>query len=36
MEEKKLLLFDDFAYWDEGEYIGEMGKDTITKLRKTN
>lgn len=33
---KKLLLFDDFGCWDEGEYIGAVGKDTIKRMRKSN
>ena len=36
LEDKKLLLFDDFICFDEGEYIGEIGKETIEKLRKCN
>lgn len=36
LEDKKLLLFDDFDCWDEGEYIGKVGKDVIDKLRKSN
>ncbi len=34
LEDKKLLLFDDFACWDEGEYIGTISKETIAKLRQ--
>ena len=30
------LLFDDFACFDEGEYIGVVGKETIERLRKAN
>ena len=36
VEEKKLLLFDDFGCWDEGEYIGAVSKDTIKRLRTSN
>lgn len=36
MEDKKLLLFDNFKCWDEGEYIGEVSPNTISKLRKSN
>lgn len=36
IENKKLLLFDDFSCWDEGEYIGEVSTETISKLRKVN
>lgn len=36
LEDKKLLLFDDFGCWDEGEYIGAVGKDTIKRMRKSN
>ncbi len=35
-EDKKLLLFDDFSCWDEGEYMGQVSKETIEKLRKSN
>ena len=35
-EEKKLLLFDNFSCWDEGEYIGTVSKETIARLRKCN
>lgn len=36
LEDKKLLLFDDFICWDEGEYIGTVSKETIARLRKCN
>ncbi len=36
LEDKKLLLFDDFTCWDEGEYIGTVNADTIAQLRKSN
>ena len=36
IEDKKLLLFDDFTCWDEGEYIGAVSKDTIKQMRKSN
>jgi len=36
VDDRKLLLFDDFSCWDNGEYIGEVGKETISKLRKSN
>lgn len=36
IDDKKLLLFDDFSCWDEGEYIGEVSAETISKLRKVN
>lgn len=36
IEDKKLLLFDNFKCWDEGEYIGEVSPNTIRKLRKSN
>lgn len=35
-EDKKLLLYDDFTCWDEGEYIGPVGKAVIAQLRKSN
>ena len=36
IEDKKLLLFDNFSCWNEGEYIGEVSAETISKLRKVN
>lgn len=36
VEDKKLLLFDNFICWDEGVYIGEVSPETISKLRKSN
>ena len=36
LEDKKLLLFDDFTCWDEEEYIGTVNADTIAQLRKSN
>ncbi|MDE7440426.1 MAG: hypothetical protein K2N23_07965, partial [Clostridia bacterium] len=36
VEDKKLLLFDDFGCWDEGEYIGAVSKATIEQMRKSN
>lgn len=36
VEDKKLLLFDNFNCWDEGKYIGEVGSETIQKLRKSS
>ncbi len=36
LEDKKLLLYDDFICWDEGEYIGTVGEETIKRLRKAN
>lgn len=35
-EDKKLLLFDDFACYDEGEYIGKVSPKVIGQLRKVN
>lgn len=35
-EYKKLLLFDNFICWDEGEYVGRVSPETISKLRKSN
>ena len=34
LEDKKLLLFDNFVCWDEGEYIGEVRADVIKRMRK--
>ena len=36
MEEQKFLLYDDFGCWDEGEYIGQVSKETIAKMPKAN
>lgn len=36
VEDKKLLLFDDFGCWDEGEYLGAVSKDVIERMRKAN
>ncbi len=36
VEDKKLLLFDDFGCWDEGEYLGAVSKDVIKQMRKAN
>ena len=36
IEDKKLLLFDDFSCWDEGVYVGEVSPETIAQLRKAN
>lgn len=36
LEDKKLLLFDDFLCFDEGEYIGKVSPETIKRLRKCN
>lgn len=35
-EDKKLLLFDDFKCFDEGEYIGRVSTETIRRLPKSN
>lgn len=36
MEDQKLLLFDDFTCWDEGCYMGEVSRDVIKQMRKSN
>ena len=36
IEDRKLLLFDDFKCWDEGVLIGKISKQTISQLRTTN
>jgi len=36
LEDKKLLLFDDFLCWDEGVLIGKVSPETIRELRKSN
>ena len=35
-EDKKLLLFDDFECWDEGEFVGNVSREVIERLRKVN
>ena len=35
-EEQKLLLYDDFSCWGEGEYIGRVCDDVIGRLPKAN
>lgn len=35
-EDRKLLLFDDFSCFDEGVYMGEVSRETIKQMRKTN
>ena len=36
VEDKKLLLFDDFGCWDEGCYMGQVSPTVISQLRKAN
>ena len=36
MEDKKLLLFDDFVCWDEGCYMGKVSPEVIAQMRKAN
>lgn len=36
LEDKKLLLFDDFGCWDEGCYMGQVSPTVIAQLRKAN
>ena len=36
LEDKKLLLFDDFGCWDEGEYLGAVSEAAIKRMRKSN
>ncbi|MBQ4443523.1 MAG: hypothetical protein II896_02540 [Clostridia bacterium] len=36
MEDKKLLLFEDFDCWDEGVYVGVNSEETRAQLRKSN
>ncbi|MDD3831750.1 MAG: hypothetical protein PHW00_03750 [Clostridia bacterium] len=35
VEDRKLLLFDKFGCWDEGEYIGQVGPEVIEKMPKS-
>lgn len=34
-ENKKLLLYDDFACWNNGEYMGKVSNEVINKMEKT-
>ena len=36
LEDKKLLLYDDFGCWDEGCYMGAVSKDVIRQMPKSN
>jgi hypothetical protein len=36
LEDKKLLLFDNFSCFDEGCYVGPVCTETIKQLRKSN
>lgn len=36
LEDKKLLLFDDFSCFDEGCYVGQVSPAVICRLKKTN
>ena len=36
LEDKKLLLFDNFSCFDEGCYVGPVNRETIKHLRKSN
>jgi hypothetical protein len=35
VEGKKLVLWDKFGCWDEGEYLGAMSEDTKKLMRST-
>lgn len=36
LEDKKLLLYDDFGCWDEGCFVGKVSKAVIAQMRKHN
>ena len=36
VDDRKLLLFDDFKCFDEGTYMGTVSKETINSMRKAN
>lgn len=36
LEDRKLLLFDDFICWDEGCYMGAVSQEIIEQMRKSN
>ena len=35
LEDKKLLLFDDFRCWDKGCFVGKVSKEVIKQMRKS-
>lgn len=35
-EDRKLLLYDNFSCFDNGVYVGEVSRETIKQMRKTN
>lgn len=36
LEDRKLLLFDDFICWDEGCYMSAVSQEIIEQMRKSN
>lgn len=36
LEDKKLLLYDNFSCWDEGCYMGEVSKEVIDLMQKSD
>ena len=36
VDDKKVLLFDDFGCWDEGCYIGQVSPEVIEQMPKSN
>ena len=36
VDDRKLVLFDDFKCFDEGTYMGTVSKETIEKMRKVS
>ena len=36
LEDKKLLLYDDFLCWDEGVFVGTVSKEVINRMSKEN
>ena len=36
IEDKKLLLFDDFSCWEDGVYVGTVSQDTKAQMPKAN
>lgn len=36
LEDKKLLLYDDFLCWDEGVFVGTVSKEVINRMPKEN
>jgi len=36
VDDRKLILYEDFTCWNEGEYLGKVGREVIDRLPKSN